>query len=110
MVNAALALVIGGPLAWAGGAFTHNRGTIRELQKEVATCRERDAHVIVLTACFRSLWGEQMRRDPNNPVLKMCGDLIASKLPITPEERSLDGFEDLMAALERVPGTKDKKR
>lgn len=95
----------GGIIGFVVGHIKVRDAKITRMEKEIEACRERDAHLIVLTACFRSLWGEQMRREPDNPVLKMCGDLLAAKLPVSPEEKKLDGFADLMSELNKLSPT-----
>lgn len=91
-----------GILGFMSGHVKLRNSRVAALEKEVKECRERDAHIVVLTACFRTLWGEQMRKDPTNPVLRMCGDLIAKKLPVTAEERKLEGLGDLISQLDKI--------
>ena len=83
-------------LTTLAGPILHRRsGRLGRLEREVEACKKRDAEFIVVKAGFRLLVGIVSREMPNSPELRMCRDLLDTRLPLT----EADGDPSLLDGL-----------
>ena len=90
-------------LTTLAGPVLHRRsGRLARLEREVQACKKRDAEFIVVKAGFRLLVGIVSREMPHSPELRICRDLLDTRLPLTEAEGDPSLLNELLVDFEPV--------